>query len=71
MVATDDGYLMLYSASGGDHPRDARILLARSEDGITWEKVGRVIEPQDCDGADARLDQQSTALRALTAATSH
>lgn len=53
VVATDDGYLMLYSASGGDHPRDARILLARSEDGITWEKAGRVIEPQDCGGEDA------------------
>jgi hypothetical protein len=53
VVTTDDGYLMLYSASGGDHPRDARILLARSEDGVVWEKAGRVIEPQDCGGADA------------------
>jgi hypothetical protein len=52
VMPTDDGFLMLYGANGGDHPQTARILLARSDDGITWEKAGRVIEPEDCGGDD-------------------
>jgi hypothetical protein len=51
VMQTADGFLMLYGANGGDHPNTARILAARSTDGITWDKLGRVIEPQDC-GAD-------------------
>ncbi len=51
VVTTADGYLMLYGANGGDRPHAARILAARSTDGISWEKLGRVIEPEDCGGA--------------------
>ena len=52
VLPTDEGWFMLYGANGGDRPHTARILLATSPDGITWEKQGRVIEPQDCGGAD-------------------
>ena len=51
VVPTEDGYLMLYGANGGDRPHAARILAATSGDGVTWEKHGRVIEPEDCGGA--------------------
>ena len=50
VVETDDGFVMLYGANGGDHPNEARILLARSDDGVTWEKAGRVLEPEVCGG---------------------
>jgi hypothetical protein len=53
VIPTQDGFLMLYGANGGDHPNAARILAARSADGITWSKLGRVIEPQDCGGAES------------------
>lgn len=53
VVATADGYLMLYSANGGDRPNAGRILAARSADGIAWQKLGRVIEPADCGGPDS------------------
>jgi hypothetical protein len=53
VIPTTDGFLMLYGANGGDHPNAARILAARSTDGIAWQKLGRVIEPQDCGGADS------------------
>ncbi len=52
VVATDDAWTMLYGANGGDAPRTARILLATSDDGITWEKQGRVMEPEVCGGSD-------------------
>jgi hypothetical protein len=55
VVPTADGYLMLYGANGGDHPNSARILAATSADGITWAKVGRVIEPDDCGGAESEF----------------
>jgi hypothetical protein len=50
VVESDDGFLMLYGANGGDRPHAARILAATSADGITWEKHGRVIEPEACGG---------------------
>lgn len=53
VVATDGGYVMLYGANGGDSPLQARILLARSDDGIVWQKAGRVLEPQLCGGTAA------------------
>jgi hypothetical protein len=52
VVSGDDGYVMLYGANGGDMPHNARILLATSDDGIHWEKQGRVIEPELCGGTD-------------------
>jgi hypothetical protein len=52
VVETEQGFLMLYGANGGDHPHTARILAATSPDGIEWDKHGRVIEPQDCGGED-------------------
>jgi hypothetical protein len=55
VIPTADGYLMLYGANGGDHPNTARILAATSADGTTWHKLGRVIEPQDCGGADGEF----------------
>ncbi len=45
--------VMLYGANGGDKPHTARVLLATSEDGITWEKQGRVMEPELCGGLDS------------------
>jgi len=48
VVPDGDGYLMLYSANGGDQPNAARVLLATSDDGLAWEKHGRVIEPNIC-----------------------
>ena len=53
VVRDDDGYLMLYGAVGGQHPNEARIGLAHSSDGITWQKDGLVIEPSVCDGSDS------------------
>ncbi len=53
VVRTADGFVMLYGANGGDLPHQARVLLARSDDGITWEKAGRVLEPQICGGEAA------------------
>jgi hypothetical protein len=53
VVPHDDGYLMLYGANGGDLPNVARILLATSEDGVQWEKHGRVLEPSVCGGLDS------------------
>jgi len=52
VLATDDGFVMLYAANGGDRPHAMRILLARSDDGITWHKHGRVIDPTLCGGTD-------------------
>jgi hypothetical protein len=52
VLRTDNGWVMLYGANGGDAPHTARILLATSDDGITWEKRGRVIEPEVCGGSD-------------------
>jgi len=52
VLPTDDGWLMLYGANGGDAPHTARILIATSDDGISWEKQGRVMEPQLCGGSD-------------------
>ena len=52
VVSDDDGYVMLYGGLGGDHPNEARIGLAHSADGITWEKDGLVIEPNVCGGSD-------------------
>lgn len=53
VVPTADGYLMLYGANSGEHPNAARILAARSTDGVVWHKDGPVIEPQDCGGGDS------------------
>jgi hypothetical protein len=50
VIPTTDGYLMLYGAVGGDHRDNARVFAARSTDGVSWEKLGRVIEPGDCGG---------------------
>src|SRR5215213_7413800 len=52
VLPTENGWVMLYGANGGDAPHTARILLATSDDGITWEKHGRVIEPEVCGGSD-------------------
>jgi hypothetical protein len=52
VVATDEGFVMLYAANGGDKPHAMRILLATSQDGIVWEKHGRVIDPTLCGGAE-------------------
>ena len=52
VVPTEDGFVMLYGAVGGDAPQTARTLLATSSDGVTWEKRGRVLEPDLCGGAD-------------------
>ncbi len=71
VLPTDDGWLMLYGANGGDAPHTARILLATSDDGITWEKHGRVIEPELCGGTEInyiampRLFSQDGALLAF------
>ena len=71
VLPTDDGWLMLYGANGGDAPHTARILLATSEDGITWEKQGRVIGPEVCGGGEIdfmampRLFQQDGGLLAF------
>jgi hypothetical protein len=45
---------MLYSANGGDQPNSGRVLLATSDDGVQWNKQGRVMAPDICgdDGAD-------------------
>jgi hypothetical protein len=52
VVPAGDAWLMTYGANGGDHPNAARVLAARSADGISWEKLGRVMEPMDCGGSD-------------------
>jgi len=51
VVPDGDGYVMLYSANGGDQPNSGRILLARSDNGVTWQKAGRIIDPTVCGGA--------------------
>lgn len=51
VVRTADGFVMLHGAVGGDAPQTARTLLATSDDGVTWEKQGRVLEPELCGGA--------------------
>jgi len=39
VVATQDGYSMLYSANGGTSPQAGRIGLATSTDGSSWERM--------------------------------
>lgn len=53
-VAVRDGeYVMLYGGNGGDRPNSATLHLATSEDGVVWEKHGRVVEPELCGGTAA------------------
>ena len=53
VTATADGYLMLYAANGGDHPNEARIGGATSPDGIAWDKLGLLLQPEACGGVDS------------------
>jgi len=51
VVENDDGFVMLYGGVGGDRPQTARALVATSVDGVSWQKRGRVMEPELCGGA--------------------
>jgi len=50
VVATRDGYLMTYGGASRNEPNRNRIGLARSDDGIAWERVAATLTGAD-DGA--------------------
>ena len=55
VVATDDGYLMLYGGGSLGAPDSSSIGLATSTDGVTWTKVPvPVLEPGLCGSFDKR-----------------
>jgi hypothetical protein len=55
VIATDDGYLMLYSGGSFLEPGRSAIGLATSADGLTWTKLPEpVLEPGMCGAFDAR-----------------
>jgi hypothetical protein len=51
VVWTDDGYLMAYGGAGAPDSNRNRIGLARSDDGLTWERVPSTLAGADDDRA--------------------
>ncbi len=76
VVATSDGFVLLYSGVNFDHPEAGSLGLATSEDGIAWTKhddpattdservqSDPVIEPGLCGAHDVRAIQQPRLVR--------